>query len=314
MVDDYQYDVAFSFNALDEGLATQINHLLRPRLKTFLYSERQKELAGTDGQETFSAVYGRTSRIVVVLYRPEWGQTKWTQVEQNAIRQRAFDNGWDFTTFIPTADNPTMPAWFPKTRLYVGLQRWGVTGAAAAIEARAQEAGSRPREETASERAARFAQEKKFAETQERFLRSREGVAAANASYEEFSTSLSAIAAEMAEAGTQARYQDSDTFRILSGLARCSMVCSFSPYWSNDLEGALLTATFYKGFPRLPGFMPTFDKAIPIQSRRYRFALLVEGTAGWIGLDENDRTFTGVELSNHLAKIYMDAADRVKAN
>ncbi|MER9236229.1 hypothetical protein NKI56_29970 [Mesorhizobium sp. M0622] len=43
-------------------------------LKTFIYSERQKELAGTDGQTTFSEVYGKKARIVVILYRTEWGK------------------------------------------------------------------------------------------------------------------------------------------------------------------------------------------------------------------------------------------------
>jgi hypothetical protein len=47
----YEYEVAFSFNALDEGLATQLNDLISDRMKTFLYSERQREIAGRDGQE-----------------------------------------------------------------------------------------------------------------------------------------------------------------------------------------------------------------------------------------------------------------------
>jgi hypothetical protein len=36
MIEDFEYDVAFSFNALDEGIATQLNDLLSPRLKTFI--------------------------------------------------------------------------------------------------------------------------------------------------------------------------------------------------------------------------------------------------------------------------------------
>lgn len=116
-MDDVDYvDVAFSFNALDEGLATQLNDLLSDRMKTFIYSERQRDIAGKDGQEKFSDIYGKAARLVVVLFRPEWGETPWTRVEQGAIRQRAFDEGWDFTTFIPTVQKPTMPKWLPKTR------------------------------------------------------------------------------------------------------------------------------------------------------------------------------------------------------
>ena len=77
MTEAFAYDVAFSFVAMDEGVATQLNDLLSPRLKTFIYSERQRDIAGTDGQESFSKVYGRSARIVVILFRPQWGETPW---------------------------------------------------------------------------------------------------------------------------------------------------------------------------------------------------------------------------------------------
>ena len=74
----YKYDVAFSFLQRDEPLALQLNDLLQDRVKTFIYPERQKELAGTDGEETFGKVFGEEARLAVVLYRSEWGETKWT--------------------------------------------------------------------------------------------------------------------------------------------------------------------------------------------------------------------------------------------
>src|SRR5262245_20863014 len=67
LADEFEYDVAFSFNAMDEAIATQLNDRLSGRLKTFIYSERQREIAGTDGQESFSQIYGKTARLVVVL-------------------------------------------------------------------------------------------------------------------------------------------------------------------------------------------------------------------------------------------------------
>ena len=66
---DYKYDVAFSFLAQDEQLASQLNDHLQDRAKTFLYSKRQERLAGTDGEETFNSVCGEHARVVVVLYR-----------------------------------------------------------------------------------------------------------------------------------------------------------------------------------------------------------------------------------------------------
>ena len=119
MSDEFEYDVAFSFNAIDENLATRLNDLISDRTKTFLYSERQREIAGTDGHITFSDVYAKKARVVVILYRPEWGETNWTRVEQEAVRNRAFSEGWDFTLFIPTIAVQSLPSWFPKTRVYI---------------------------------------------------------------------------------------------------------------------------------------------------------------------------------------------------
>jgi hypothetical protein len=53
----YKYDIAFSFLAQDEPLATQLNDLLQDRMRTFLYSKKQGEVAGTDGEKTFNAVF-----------------------------------------------------------------------------------------------------------------------------------------------------------------------------------------------------------------------------------------------------------------
>ena len=75
MPHDFEYDVAFSFLAQDEGVATELNDALSERVKTFLYSKQQEQLAGTDGEKTFNAVFAEKSRFVVILYRDTWGTT-----------------------------------------------------------------------------------------------------------------------------------------------------------------------------------------------------------------------------------------------
>ena len=124
----YEYDVAFSFLAQDELLATNLNDLLQDRLNTFLYSKRQGELAGTDGEQTFNSVFGEKARVVVVLYRAGWGETPWTRIEETAIRNRAFEHGYDFVKFIPLDDQPSVPKWLPRTQLWLGLKRWVLRG------------------------------------------------------------------------------------------------------------------------------------------------------------------------------------------
>ena len=311
LLSEFEYDIAFSFNAADEALATELNSLLSPRFATFLYSERQKELAGTDGQNTFSEVYGRSARIVVVLYRPEWGETKWTRVEQSAIKTRAFDYGWDFTTFVPTVPNPTFPAWFPKTRLYVGLERWGIEGAASVIEARATEQGSAPLVETAADRAIRYKTRLDLERNKKQFQNSEIGVKAALQAYSDFTDALKEVAATIKKTGTPVSYHESQIFRVLTGLHPASLVCQFRPHYANSLEGCHLMADFYNGIPSLPGLMRPFEKPRKLRTLRYRFELISAGVSAWVAADERSRVFMPSELADHLATIYMDMSEKL---
>ena len=117
MVDDkaYPIDVAYSFVQEDEEVAAQVDSLLKNRLSTFLYSERQGELVGADGEARLKRVFGEEARIVVVFYRTEWGTTPWTRIEETAIRDRAYTEGYDFTIFV-CMDQSKLKDWVPKTR------------------------------------------------------------------------------------------------------------------------------------------------------------------------------------------------------
>ena len=152
----YPIDVAFSFVQQDEGLAVQVAELLAGRLHTFVYSKRQNELVARDGEERLNQVFGQDARIVVVLYRGDWAKTAWTRVEETAIRNRAHDEGFDFTVFIPLEQPAALPPWVPKARIWFNLDRWGKEAAAAIIERRVEEAGGAVRAETAVDRATRL--------------------------------------------------------------------------------------------------------------------------------------------------------------
>jgi len=130
-----KYEVAFSFLQQDEKLAYEISDLIKDRLSTFIYSEHQKELAGSDGEKTFNEVFGEKARIVVILYREEWGKTKWTRIEETAIRNRGHEEGYDFTLLVQLEPSAKMPKWLPKTRIYFGFDRWGVNEPSPALSA-----------------------------------------------------------------------------------------------------------------------------------------------------------------------------------
>lgn len=182
---EHQYDVALSFVAQDELLATQLADQFEGRLRIFLYSRRQEQLAGTDGEKTFNEVFAKQSRLVVVLYRDSWGQTPWTRIEETAIRNRAFEEGYEFVIFIPLDEKPSVPKWLPRTQLWVGLARWGIPGAASVIDARFQELGGEPKSETLEHRAARIERALNYEKRREQFLGSDAGVRTANEGYEQ---------------------------------------------------------------------------------------------------------------------------------
>jgi hypothetical protein len=151
---DVPYDVAISFLSGDEPLAIKIYNDLRESLRVFVYSKRQEELAGTDGLESFRKIFFSDSRLVVVLYREGWGKTKWTAVEELAIKDRMFGGGWDALLFVMLDEKSTHPTWLPTThiRLSYAHYRDALTGA---IKMRAQELGSALKVETAIEKGIR---------------------------------------------------------------------------------------------------------------------------------------------------------------
>jgi hypothetical protein len=173
--DGFKNDVAFSFLGQDEPLARRLYDLVATRVRSFIYSdaERQARLAGADGGVAFANVYAHEARTVVVLYRAGWGDTGFTAVEATAIRNRAYQHGFEFVTFIPLDTPPVVPPWLPRTRLWFDLERYGEAVAAAVIESRVQEAGGVTREETAIEIMARQRREQQLASTKAGVLDSR---------------------------------------------------------------------------------------------------------------------------------------------
>lgn len=253
----YKYEVAFSFLSQDEAIATEINDLIQDRLKTFLYSKRQGEIAGTDGERTFNSVFGQKSRIVVILYRLDWGNTSWTRIEKTAICNRGFDHGYDFVVLIPLDEPPTAPEWLPKSRLWVDFKRWGSQGAATVIESRVSEQGGEPHEETVQERAARLARSAEFAELRKKFLRSFEGVNAANTEFKSLVEELQKLVTEIENSINLNIKRDikesvAENQIVILGFGLGLRLIWKCPY-TNDLTDAKLVLEFWEGHPPFPG-------------------------------------------------------------
>jgi hypothetical protein len=119
MSNECEYDVAFSFLHQDEQLAIDVADRIRDRVKAFIYSEQQKDLIASDGVDNFSQVFLHGARVVVILFRETWGTTKWTRVEETAIKSRHLNEGPKF--LIVASLDGTHPIWYPDTWIWGDL-------------------------------------------------------------------------------------------------------------------------------------------------------------------------------------------------
>jgi hypothetical protein len=300
--DSFKYDVAFSFLAQDEALASELNDLLQDRLKTFLYSKEQEAIAGTDGEETFNKVFGEESRIVVVLNRFGWGETPWTRIEKTSIRNRAYEDGYNFVLFIPL-DEAALPKWLPKTQLWIGLSRWGINGAASVIEALVQEQGGIPHVESVQERATRFERALKFAERREQFLNSHEGVRSAEKEFEFLDKELQHLIEGINDSLKLQQKRNGNQIFILG----CGLGLSlfWKIHYANSLVNANLILQIWDGHPPFPGIMLPFEQPKKLNEIKFNFDLTPSELLVWRETVSN-REFITKELASYILKYFIE--------
>lgn len=119
-----QYDLAISLLERDAAVGKLVYDRLSPQFNVFFYTENQKELEFRNGLEILSEIYRRGSKAVLTLLRPEWGETRWTRLEESAIQSRVSDEGPLFLMAVPM-EQMQVPAWIPPTYIYREWERWG---------------------------------------------------------------------------------------------------------------------------------------------------------------------------------------------
>lgn len=302
---DVEYEVAFSFHSKDEKLAQELNDLISTRFSTFIYSEQQKVLAGRDGEAAFNEVFGSKARVVVILHREEWGLTPFTRIEQTAIRNRAFNDGYDFTVFVPT-DGKGVPSWVPKTQLYVGLDRWGVEGAAAVIEAAVQRQGGEARPETAVHQAARIQRQRQFQQEQRSFRDSPAGIMAARSAWIRLKEELPLKVNELSGQSLPLAARISREQAILVYGLGLWMVVEWRQMFSNTLDSALLSVEFWRGVPPQANAYSSYDGRQRIQTIEFDYQLFKSGSSGYTERRSTKREIESDGMVEHLLKLYLE--------
>jgi hypothetical protein len=300
----YKYDVAFSFLAEDEPIVDKINTLVKGRLRTFMYFERQADIAGKDGEETFNQVFGSDARIVIVLYRENWGQTHWTRIEETAIRNRAFEEGYDFTLFIPLDPNHTVPKWLPKTQLWYGLDRWGIQGAASVIESKIQGAGGDIHETTVTEDAAVLAQEIDEAKNENKFLNSPQGVASANTEVQELFAQVKKLSEEASNQDIKIEFamKNDECVAYSNGV---SLLFVWIYQYNNSLEESELLVRFLKGIAQPGGHCGHYrdtERPVTLKQWQFNYGLDNQEHKGWRESSDSRLFRTSTQLAGYSLK------------
>lgn len=312
---EYQYEVALSFLAQDEPLATQLANILEERHRVFLYSRKQEQIAGTDGEVTFNEVFAKQARVVVVLYRQGWGASPWTRIEETAIRNRAYDEGYDFALFVPTDDKPTVPKYVPKTRLWLGLARFGVNGVASVIDARVQELGGEPRVLSLEERAARAQQAAEFKAFREGYFRSHEGIQAAGTSFTRIVELIEERVANLQVAAPGLGFQAKRFQQILVVLGTGpALRLAWRARYANSFEGAYLDVTVWEGHPPVPGGFMLPEERHLMHTMRPTPDVTEARTFAWqVKTPEGARLLDAEAMGEHILSWWLGKTERALA-
>jgi hypothetical protein len=153
VLDDPKFDVAISFLVKDEQIAAALCHELSQSLRVFFFPHKQEDLAGSDGMESMRKPFLDDSRVMVVLYREQWGKTRWTAIEETAIKDACFNGDWKRLFFISLDRNTPIPKWLPEYHVRYNWEEFGLNQVVGAIKARVLDNGGRPSSITPGKRA-----------------------------------------------------------------------------------------------------------------------------------------------------------------
>jgi hypothetical protein len=309
---DHTFDVAISFLHEDLGIATQLRDELAEVFDVFIYTKKQEELAGTDGLESFRAMFRQRSHLVVVLLRERWGKTPWTRVEMEAITDGFLAEGSAFL-FVIMIEDCAPPPWIPDKLIRFNLKDFGIEQAVGAIKARALEQGGelhRPTPAFLAEQAQKRAQ---FASKRADLLRSEAGVRQAE---EEAERLISLIRDRSEEACAAAPALEiafgSGKLSAVMRVPSVSVSCAYRNRILNVLDDARLVVSEFRGIVILPG-ESAYYLVQPNELVATEFSPEFTEEHGWCWREANGRIHTSDEIATYFVEKFFSLLDRQSA-
>jgi hypothetical protein len=259
---DPVYDVAISFLYKDLALAQALYDELGKGLEVFFFPRNQEELAGTDGLESMRAPFRNQSRLNLVLYRPKWGNTPWTGVEEVAVKESCLATSFKSIFFFVIEPTSEIPSWLPETHVRFNFADFSLEQAVGAVKARVQERGGHFKPMTPTRKVALLQIEEKYQHDRRR-ISSDEGV---QKIYENVEFLFSEIVTQIGDVNANGHLsiEHQITLRFgqmeqscLLGMQRLGMAIIWFQRYSNMLgdDSALIVREFNENLIIPPGHM-----------------------------------------------------------
>jgi hypothetical protein len=215
--------------------------------------------------------------------------------------------------FIPLEEPPILPKWLPKTRLWVGVKRWGPSGAAIAIEARVQEQGGELHEETVQERSTRLKRELNFSERRDKFLNSVEGVRAATQEFEFFDREIQKLVMEIKDSLNLNIKRDIKPFAAEKQIVILGFELGLKLIWkcpyNNTLDKSALIFQLWDEHPPFPGII-NFDAKM-MKELKFKLDVTPSDKYIWQTISNNNQYDTKY-LASFVLKQFMNEVQKHK--
>jgi len=309
------YDVAISFLAQDEATARALYEELEAAgLKIFFFPRRQEELAGTNGMESMRAPF-LSARVNVVLFRHPWGDTPWTRVEDAAISERCFKDGWSSLMFVQLDKVSHLPKWLPATHIRFGLADYGLSQLVGAIKLRVQENGGEIRPLDALGKAKLVKSEADYLQDRDRLMRDGAWILSVHNSIKGMLGQIGELAKKLkAEHEIDVAFGCQDRMGVLrTGFVSVGIGWKQPIFnYLGDYEGdeCYLRVAEFSGLLALPGENRWYLEAPKVQKEwKFKADLARDRTLVWRLKGKNEE-IPAARLADRIVQIFLDLVSR----